>query len=42
MFVLFDLELKEDKYKCVIGIFFFLGKSKKYLYSILVFVFKII
>lgn len=36
-----DLELKEDKYKCATGTFFFLGKSKKHLYCILVFAFKL-
>lgn len=30
-----DLELKEDKYKCATSTFFFLGKSKKHLYCII-------
>lgn len=37
-----DLELEEDNYKCATGTFFFLGKSKKHLYRILVFAFKVI
>lgn len=36
-----DLELKEDKYKCATSTFFFLGKSQKHLYCILVFAFKL-